>query len=149
MKKIILVLLALAACHAEDLHTWAGCGGGFSNPGVSGFCVLAVPVGNTAYSWTMHSVVPQHGKTPTTSTVTGAALPLRTFKAGKLSVDLVGLGAAGGSSSATASTGSFAGGGGALIHREGSRQGLWLGGLQNKTASGTKTQILLSWMVNW
>jgi hypothetical protein len=143
---ILLLLCSSAWAQSAPPSNFVGCGGGFNNPGGFGFCAMALPVG-PAYSWTMYSAVPVKGHTPTTSTQTGAALPLRTFTFGTVTANLIGLGAAGASTSSTATTSAFSGGGGVLLAvQRWTHVYLWIGGIQQKNATSTRPELMAAVM---
>ncbi len=142
----LLGVSCVAQSPAPALQNWAGVGSLYNSsysPHYSGWAALALPVSTTAqaYSFTLYQAVPVSGKTPTISTTTGVATILRTFKTSKGTLFIVGLATAGVSTSSSATTGAFAGGGGALWR--------WLSGLtaqvfgiQNKAANATGPELL-------
>jgi hypothetical protein len=142
-----------APAQSSSLDNWAGAGSLYNSaysPHYSGWAALALPVRTTAqaYNFTLYQAVPAKGKSPTISTTTGAATILRTIKLKDGALYFVGLATAGAAVSTSATTGAFAGGGGAFLK--------WPSGLtvevvaiQNKAAASASPEILVGVGYTW
>ena len=135
-----------APAQSSSLDNWAGVGSIYNSaysPHFSGWAALALPVSTTAqtYSFTLYQAVPVAGKTPTISTTTGAATILRTIKIQDGALYLIGLATAGVATSSTATTGAFAGGGGAFL-KFATGFTLELVAIQNKAAASASPELL-------
>jgi hypothetical protein len=138
--------MCVAQSPTPALPNWAGVGSLYNSsysPHYSGWAALALPVSTTAqaYSFTLYQAVPAVGKTPTISTTTGIATILRQFKTAGGTLYFLGLGTVGAAVSSTATTGAFAGGGGA-VWRWASGLTAELFGIQNKAASSASPELL-------
>jgi hypothetical protein len=94
---------------------WVGTGATYSSaahPRIGAWVSLAILANRQTgiYSYSSYDILPRAGKVPTTAARTGVALLLRQVGP----VYVLGLGTAGASTSATATTGSFSGGGAAV-----------------------------------
>jgi hypothetical protein len=154
LKRLAIAALLGVCCVAQSptpapssgLDNWAGVGSLYNSaysPHYSGFAALALPVSSAAqaYSFTLYQAVPVAGKTPTISTTTGVATILRTIKIQSSTLFLVGLATAGVATSSTATTGAFAGGGGAFL-RFATGFTCELVAIQNKAASSASPELL-------
>ena len=138
---------------ASSLDNWAGAGPLYSSsysPHYSGWAGLALPVSSTAqaYSFTLYQAVPAIGKVPTISTTTGVATILRTIKIQDGAIYFIGLATAGVATSSTATTGAFAGGGGAFL-KFATGFTVELVALQNKAAASASPEILAGVGYTW
>jgi hypothetical protein len=113
-----------------------------TTPKPVGFAAIALPVNQTQqiYSWTSYQTVGVPGRVPTVQTTTGAAMILKSMTFGRVVVDLIGIGAVGAATSATATTSAFNGGGGVTI-KAGKWFHPWIGVLQNKAGSTTASLV--------
>lgn len=149
----LLSLTLAAQSPAPVLQNWAGAGSLYNSsysPHYSGWAALALPVSATAqaYSFTLYQAVPVSGKTPTISTTTGVATLLRTFKIQDGALYFIGLATAGVATSSTATTGAFAGGGGAFLKWP-SGITVELVAIQNKAAGSASPEILAGMGYAW
>jgi hypothetical protein len=150
----LLSLTLAAQSPAPALPNFAGVGSIYSttqSPKWSGWAALGLPVSQTGqvYSFTLYQAVPVTGKVvPTISTTTGLATIMRTFKASRGTLFIIALGTAGVSTSTTATTGAFAGGGGAFFKMP-SGLVLEVVGIQNKAAGSTSPEILAGLGFAW
>lgn len=134
---------------ASKLPNWAGAGAMFADPGWTGWAALAIPVSTAtrAYSFSLYQVIPQAGKL-TTSTTTGLSAIIRTIdlkRAGTLTIH--GLGTLGVATTSTATTGAFAGGGGAIWAFKGFTFETFF--IQNKSGASAKPEILTGFGRYW
>lgn len=121
MAKLLLFLIVAVSSQAQALpKNWIGCGIGYSST-LSGWCSIAAQISSQGlYSYTTYDVQRAKGSVPITSVRTGFALELRHFQISK-SWDFYILGLATGGTSETSSaiTGSFSGGGLAVVKHGG------------------------------
>lgn len=129
---------------------WAGCGASFSDPGFAGWCAIAIPAVQSQgiYSFSLYQFLPNGAKVPSTSTSTGMAIIIRQFPLGRGVLNFLGLGTAGVSTSSTATTASFSGGGIALWKSKGGWT-LEAGALENKAGTINKPTWLLGSGITW
>ena len=117
---VVVAALVLGACARAQTNPpdWVGAGGGYNpggSPKVTAWESLAILVNDSSqlYSYSTYDVIPQRKAVPVTSARTGAATVLRKFGP---SIYLLGFATLGASTSSTATTGSFSGGG-ILLYR--------------------------------
>jgi hypothetical protein len=119
-----------------------------TTPKCGGFVAMAIPIGAGTFSWTkIFEAAPRAGKFAASETTTGLCKDMWDAHFGRVTVNVLGCGAAGSSTAATSTTLALDAGGGVLfsgISRRFSFLKMWIGALQSKSASSFETRAMFS-----